>query len=560
MEDDKVACKSCGQMNAKDATFCAFCGGRTDGQTVCSACGTVHEGKFCPNCGHAEGAAPAPQAAPAPAPAAAPAAPVYAAPAPVAPAPVYAPVAAKAPMNTLQKILSIVGSAVLMLGVLFAFIALFGIGVDMTYESAMMEAFGATDTMKLEMSGLFYYFSDYKYAAYGIVTEEQKAIVEAAGGLSMYLSYMEYPGEMVTAITMTQIFGVGISLATAALVISFAIPALINFIKCLTGKENNFAKWGVLTIVMFFMGSGMLYALNVYAMEEVVNNVTAEAYHYGFNGITKTAIVLGCIGIGVFASTKLFASWKSWLNVKGILRVSFAVVAVIALAFVFSGAKAAAVTVTESANEMGMSASSTETMSFFKMVISGDYNYVIISGTDPSTGQTISQVMTDAEYEALMSAGFGSYGDVEYIGDTILIYGIFAHMMAIVVAVLSAVALGKAIKNVYSEQKSSNLGISIVLLIFTAIYAVFAFMVQSQVTRLFEAQAGSSAAAIAPILPEVSITPIILAAVFAVINLGMAIAQKVVSPKPVAPVAPYGYAPVYAAPQNYNNNNMSFGG
>ena len=51
MEDDKVACKSCGQMNAKDAVFCAFCGGRTDGQTKCSACGTVHEGKFCPNCG-----------------------------------------------------------------------------------------------------------------------------------------------------------------------------------------------------------------------------------------------------------------------------------------------------------------------------------------------------------------------------------------------------------------------------------------------------------------------------------------------------------------------------
>ena len=94
-------------------------------------------------------------------------------------------------------------------------------------------------------------------------------------------------------------------------------------------------------------------------------------------------------------------------------------------------------------------------------------------------------------------------------------------------------------------------------------------MVKGQLDSLFEAQAGEAVTLGTAVLPEVSITPVILAAVFAVINLAMAIAQKVVAPKPVAPVNPYGYgmpayaapqAPQYGAPQNYNNNNMSFGG
>ncbi len=298
----------------------------------------------------------------------------------------------------------------------------------------------------------------------------------------------------------------------------------------------------------------------VHAQEAVMNNMT-ESVVYGFNGITKTAIVLGCIGIGVFVGTKLFATAKSWLNVKGILRVSFAVVAVITIAFVFTGAKEAAVTVTKSTNEMGMSASSTQSMSFLKLVASGEYDYVIISGSNPLTGETMKQIMsTDAWYEMDISGFMGINYEVEYVGDLLLTFSVFAQMFSIVVAILAAVALGKMLKNLWSEEKSRHLGISIVLLIFAVFYTIFAIVAKSKIVEINEVMAGGSTAFTAPVLPEVSVTPVILGAVFAVINLGMAIAQKVVDPKPVAPVDHYGYAPVYAAPQNYNNNNMSLGG
>ena len=47
----KVPCKACGRLNDENAKFCAFCGARTDGKKVCATCGTLYEGKFCYNCG-----------------------------------------------------------------------------------------------------------------------------------------------------------------------------------------------------------------------------------------------------------------------------------------------------------------------------------------------------------------------------------------------------------------------------------------------------------------------------------------------------------------------------
>ena len=54
-----MECKNCGAENVEHAIFCAKCGTRIDGKTVCSSCGTAYLGNFCPQCGakHKESAA-----------------------------------------------------------------------------------------------------------------------------------------------------------------------------------------------------------------------------------------------------------------------------------------------------------------------------------------------------------------------------------------------------------------------------------------------------------------------------------------------------------------------
>ena len=52
--DGKKACAFCGQFNDEGQAFCVYCGARIDGKKVCKNCGSLYETNFCPTCGYSE--------------------------------------------------------------------------------------------------------------------------------------------------------------------------------------------------------------------------------------------------------------------------------------------------------------------------------------------------------------------------------------------------------------------------------------------------------------------------------------------------------------------------
>ncbi|MBE7068751.1 MAG: zinc ribbon domain-containing protein [Clostridiales bacterium] len=293
--DGKKPCSSCKQLNDENSAYCVFCGARIDGKRVCARCGTAYEGKFCPSCGYGEKDNNT-----------------------VKPMTAVGETKGSAKAWTWKKIVRFSASCLGMLGVLFALIFTFCIGVVGKVGSQAVTTSKSTLGMARNM---FYFFGNF---------------FKDAEALSLNDTF-EGSIRSVTVYTYG-VLGLLISLTTIVLVITFASMAITKFVKGLMDKKTVFNdKWSILTMGSFFFGAGAFYGLHRFvasASEDGVVDVSLSI-EIGLKGGVIAGIVLCAIFLGLMVLGKLVVKGKELLKTKTLIKLGLSVVGVVFVTLTF---------------------------------------------------------------------------------------------------------------------------------------------------------------------------------------------------------------------------------
>ena len=294
--DGKKPCTSCKQLNDENSAYCVFCGARIDGKRVCAHCGTAYEGKFCPSCGYGEKENNSVN-------------------------PITVPLGKEegdAKKWTWKRIVKLSASCLGILGVVFALIFTFCIGVVSKIGSQSVTASKSTLGIAQNM---FYFFGDFFKDAKALNLNET------------------FEGTM-TGITVYTygVLGLLISLTTIVLVVTFASIAITKFVKGLMGMTKASAdKWSILTMGSFFFGAGAFYGLHRF-ITSVSEKVGADAtVGIGLKGGATAGIVICAILLGLMSLCKIVAKGKNLLKAKAIVKLVLGIVGVAlgTLTFIF---------------------------------------------------------------------------------------------------------------------------------------------------------------------------------------------------------------------------------
>ena len=458
--DGKKACPACGEFIDEKYTYCVYCGARVDGKTACPNCSSYHTGAFCPDCGTAlQPKKPAQKAA-------------------------KAKLAPESKNAVWEKIFAWIRSGAGIACTLFALIFVFLIGYTMkvTGSESLVESLGATG----ESKNLFHYFGD---------VYKDIADIKDSG---MFESSIP-----VTAAYIYAILGTAISALTILGVVGFAIPAVIGFVKfAIRGEENNGAKWGVRSALVFLGGAAAMYTLDVmsmklaYAGEECATKIA-------YNGATKAGIILCIIFLAVYAIGNLVRKGKEWKCGKTIafyaLTVCAAVFAIVVLAV----------------DKGGFVGS--------KIIVAGE---TLLSGT---FSQFYNNTMLVSMSE--LTAGAEFYNEHLATISTSFAFSIVQQALLIATVVCAVMLIGKYAFD--TEDKKSATWLSICLVIFTVVQLICGIVCQSSFHSLIVEMAGAGDS----LKCKLQLGKAIVAVVFALLNLGVQIARNAVAKKTAEEIA-----------------------
>ncbi len=295
--DGKKPCVACNQLNDENNAYCVYCGTRIDGKKFCAHCGTEFEGKFCPNCGYGDektkGKIKKLSESP------------------------FIEVEKAEKKWTLKRILSLTASCLGILGVLFALVFVFFIG-------AKAEVIGNEISTGKTKLNLFYFCGEF-------FKEAKAELALSDGELPKYLTEFS----MYTY----GIVGLTITIATIALVVTFATLAIVTFVMNMLGKSCKSAdKWSVLTMSSFFFGAGAFYGLHKLTVDftaKASSVSTSVPAGITLNGATKAGIILCAILLGLFAVCKIVAKGKELFKANAIVKLILGVVGVALSAVLF---------------------------------------------------------------------------------------------------------------------------------------------------------------------------------------------------------------------------------
>ena len=214
--DGKKMCSACKKPNEESATYCAYCGERLDGKTVCASCQTAYHGQFCPTCGKSSACATGQTGAR-----------VY-------------------NRERIFKAFDVVGSGLMMLGVLFSLIFVFLISVSVDISLINMQEFEGDTSVSI-----FDYFGKY-YNEMGEYPIEIKWFYETMSAQELIMG----------------IFGTVIVSLTLCAVVGFAVVAIVIYVRNWMGiSERRADKWALASIISFFSGVVLFYGLHKFMMD-----------------------------------------------------------------------------------------------------------------------------------------------------------------------------------------------------------------------------------------------------------------------------------------------------
>lgn len=381
-------CKKCGAETVEGANFCSACGARLDGKKVCRSCGNLVDENFayCHFCGACLTKN-------------------------------SIPVAKKKAVKTengekpalWSKVFSIinkVSDGVGVLGVLFALIFVFCIGV--TAEVGRTE----------ETSNLYYYFSDF-------FKEINELEVIDPNFRSQYL----------TSCYVFGIIGLIVAVASIVCVLTFASLAVVTFVRNYLGyTEKSSVKWSILTMVSYLLGAGAFYMLHIAGLE-------GEIYTE-MSGATIAGIILCSLALGITCAGKVVARGKGNFRKNVMIKYALALGAIIFASVVFCLIKnsACAIELLVNANDQK---ESVEASAPFLLFTGG-----FIAGFDSELS-----VLYNASGDQVYLATVLEYADSAFL--KLLIYSIVLQTVTLAGFIFAGVALYKNLRNVGENQSSS---------------------------------------------------------------------------------------------------------
>ncbi len=478
-------CLKCGaSIPEENAVYCGECGARLDGKKVCPSCEGLIDEKYayCIYCGaRADGKEPCKGCG------------TYfdgafcsncGTPAQVKKS-VSAPVKASAakteekPKNPVWKtIFAWIRSGAGLACVCFALIFVFLIGYDLSAR-ALGETVGSMAAA--EDKKLWYFFGD--------VYKELKDFKQAGAFKS------DIPA---AGLTIYAIMGTVLSAATLLGVVGCAIPAIIGFVKFATTRvENNGAKWGVRAALVYIGGAFAMYALDAIMMEMSVSGESVKAILL-MDDATKAGIAICIVFLAIYAAGNLVRKGKEWKSGKTIAK------------FVLTACAAAFAIIVIAVDKSGLVG--------FKMTESG-------SVIEYALAQQYSNIMLVTIAEG---AGVAFYNNNLGLISTSFAFSLVQQIMLIATIACAAILLLKGIFST-EENVKGKMCLSILLLVFAVVQMVSGIVCQNSMNQLMVNMANSAGSDLVEY--NLVLGAAIVTVVFAVLNLGVQIASKVVEKK-----------------------------
>lgn len=303
--DGKKPCSACGKLVDGQSTYCIYCGNRLDGKNVCKKCGEAYEGQFCPACGTG-----------------------------VALPKKKTTAVSGVKTDKAKRISSLITSGVAMLGVLFAFIFVFLIGV----KTGVPGVVGESET-------LFYYFGDF----YKEFNATDFAELATADFTPWYIQYLEKEALAIG------IYGTVISALSLLCVCAFAVVAITVYVRGLLGfTQKKAGGWAVATALSYIVGATAFVSLHNIRVQSSLQtgsqlDVSELSNAITYNGATKAGIVLCAIFIGAYFACRFFErileKGRGVFTKKFALATALSVVGVAFVSVVFSVVKNAGFTI-----------------------------------------------------------------------------------------------------------------------------------------------------------------------------------------------------------------------
>lgn len=269
-------CKKCGAEMEESYTFCTACGARMDGEEVCSECGTVYVGNFCPKCGAAAGNRSATCNR-------------------------SADIGERKPFSRngglCAKVLDYAGfvSGILCALACIIFVFFIGLNASASASSSMFDdLFVNGDNVDL-----FYFFGKAYEDVESVIVNEDFQEIARFGSLA------------------PMVLGTVVSAVTIAGTATFFVLALISACRKLTRTGGDkFALFTALSFAFYIFGVAAIQSICHIAMDfYMINNpytgesVAAHA-DYALNGATVAGIVLASIGLATQEGCKLVKGFK----------------------------------------------------------------------------------------------------------------------------------------------------------------------------------------------------------------------------------------------------------